>query len=150
MGKKKKKKKPMGWQPPQTIPERIVVEILKKAGFVPIENQRLHGYFPDIRIKNTNLLIEIDGSYHFTPEQILKDETRTERLQREGYTVIRFTNKQVKDAQFIVDSVREALCLPTETKPVKIDQEITVTPIVPYRRKAFTPGRLLKMEHLGI
>lgn len=147
MGKKKKKKKPMGWKPPQTIPERIVASLLRKAGFEVEENQRLHGYFPDIRIKGTPLLIEIDGAYHFTPEQKLKDEARTERLQREGYSVIRFTNRQAKDSEFVLNSVREALCLPTEAKPQKVDTGIALMPIVPYRRKAFAPGRLLRMEY---
>ena len=142
MGKKKKKKR-QGWMPPQTIPERIVVKILNEGGFKTRENSRLHGYYPDIQVQGTTLLIEVDGLYHFTPEQQKKDETRTDNLRREGYTIIRFTNKQVKDAKFILDSVKEALCIPTEASPKKF--ESTETPATPHRRREFAPRRLLSM-----
>lgn len=46
--------------------------------------------FPDLKI-----IIELDGEYHFTPEQQKKDTQRTKDLKRLGYKVYRFSNSQI-------------------------------------------------------
>jgi len=40
-------------------------------------------------------VIEIDGEIHFTPENILYDQFRTEELASLGLKVIRFKNEEV-------------------------------------------------------
>ena len=40
-------------------------------------------------------MIEVDGEYHNTPQQLLDDQLRTESLNRLGFQVIRFSNDQV-------------------------------------------------------
>lgn len=42
-----------------------------------------------------NLVVEIDGSSHDSAKQRKKDDRRTKTLNKWGYKVIRFTNKQV-------------------------------------------------------
>jgi leucyl-tRNA synthetase len=49
----------------------------------------------DFMINEVNLVIEVDGLYHFLKEQELKDHLRTKTLNELGYDVIRFTNEEV-------------------------------------------------------
>jgi len=41
------------------------------------------------------LIIGVDGDYHNTPLQQDEDRVRTQRLQDNGYIVLRFTNEKV-------------------------------------------------------
>jgi very-short-patch-repair endonuclease len=43
------------------------------------------------------LIIEIDGSQHYTPIGKQKDDFRTEILEGYDLKIIRFTNKQIDD-----------------------------------------------------
>jgi very-short-patch-repair endonuclease len=53
-------------------------------------------YILDFLIPKYNLIIEVDGlSTHSTKEQVKKDNLRTKRLVKEGYTILRFWNKQI-------------------------------------------------------
>lgn len=53
-------------------------------------------YILDFLLKESNLVIEIDGiSTHGTKQAESKDRLRTKRLQKLGYRVIRFKNTQV-------------------------------------------------------
>lgn len=45
---------------------------------------------------STGLVIELDGSQHYTPEGIAKDKARTKFLEQYGYTVLRFKNSEVE------------------------------------------------------
>jgi len=135
-------KKVKGWKPVQTTPEKIIAKVLRDAGFNVTQNKRLHGYFPDIRINGTKLLIEVDGLYHFTPEQKEKDRIRTENLEENGYQVIRFTNKEAKQPTFIVNSVKKFLNIP---HPSALPTQATPT-ARKRKTKDFIPGRLLKHE----
>lgn len=45
--------------------------------------------------KRFNTVIEIDGGYHFTEEQSIKDTSRDEYLLQAGYRTIRFANEDV-------------------------------------------------------
>ena len=52
-------------------------------------------YYADISIPSLKLIIEVDGGYHSTPEQQVKDKQRDEAFKSIGYTTLRFTNEQV-------------------------------------------------------
>ncbi len=52
-------------------------------------------FIADFYCHKAKLIIEIDGSQHFTDEGIKKDEFRTEVLKGYDLKVIRFTNLQV-------------------------------------------------------
>lgn len=60
------------------------------------------------------LVIEVDGEYHYEEEQIISDEERTAYLNRCGFRVLRFDNKEVLTD---IDSVLERIS-------VVIDQTI--------------------------
>jgi very-short-patch-repair endonuclease len=55
-------------------------------------------YFADFACYARNLLIEVDGGVHERLEAVqLRDVERQRWLEREGFTVVRFTDRQVAD-----------------------------------------------------
>ncbi|MBR5295770.1 MAG: DUF559 domain-containing protein [Clostridia bacterium] len=52
-------------------------------------------FIADFYCHRANLVIEIDGSQHYTEEGYKKDEFRTEILEGYDLKVIRFTNRQI-------------------------------------------------------
>lgn len=54
-------------------------------------------YIADFVCLEKQLVIEIDGGYHYRGEMPDNDAERTSALNRMGYQVIRFSNKQVMD-----------------------------------------------------
>ena len=71
---------------------------------VKIYRQRvISGFVTDFYCPSAKLVIELDGSQHFTPDGLAYDAGRTEVFNRLGIKVIRFTNYQI-DKEF------EAVC----------------------------------------
>ena len=71
-------------------------------------------FIADFYCHKAKLIIEIDGSQHFTEEGLKKDTFRTEILEGYDLKVIRFTNHQVQTnfrgvCQFIDIVVKAAL-----------------------------------------
>ena len=62
----------------------------------------INNYVADFYCHKAKLVIELDGSQHFTDEGIIYDNERTEILQAYGLTIIRFTNYEIDK---IFDSV---------------------------------------------
>lgn len=69
-------------------------------------------YIPDFTIPikynktKAKLYIEVDGGYHTTKEQQIKDNLRTKRLTKKGNQVLRFTNNEVLNS---LDKVIETI-----------------------------------------
>lgn len=59
-------------------------------------------YIPDFVCLSHNLIIEVDGGYHYVNGQPLNDAERTEYLHQKGFQVIRFTNEEVNTAPEVV------------------------------------------------
>ena len=55
----------------------------------------IDNFIADFYCHKAKLIIEIDGSQHYTEEGRQKDEFRTEILEEYGLTVIRLTNQQI-------------------------------------------------------
>ena len=67
-------------------------------------------YIVDFVCLKHQLVIEVDGGYHLTPEQQKQDRLRTEELQKLGYREIRFTNEEVLFApEAVVAKISSAL-----------------------------------------
>ena len=63
---------------------------------IKFQRQRTIGDFiADFYCQKANLIIEIDGSQHYSEEGIKQDKYRTEVLEQFGLTVIRFSNHQI-------------------------------------------------------
>lgn len=52
-------------------------------------------YIVDFYCHKAKLVVELDGSQHRTPEEMKYDQKRTEFLQSQGLTVLRFSNLDV-------------------------------------------------------
>ena len=64
------------------------------------QRQKTIGQFiADFYCEKAKLVIELDGSQHFTPEGHTYDEARTAAIETVGVTVLRFTNRDI-DREF--------------------------------------------------
>ncbi|MBQ7381149.1 MAG: endonuclease domain-containing protein [Clostridia bacterium] len=84
------------------------------SGYKPrFQRQKtIDNFIADFYCHKAKLVIEIDGSQHYTEEGIQKDEFRTEILEGYDLKVIRFTNWQIntrfKDACDYIDAFVKA------------------------------------------
>lgn len=106
-----------------TEAESIVWEILKSKSIDGHKFRRQHiikDYIVDFVCLYKKIVIEIDGQYHLQDQQIVKDKSRTEDLQRDGFTVIRFTNEEViANTSAVIKNIKKALMeiIPSTNKP---------------------------------
>ncbi len=80
-----------------TEAEKVLWERLKdRENGVCFRRQHIIGdYIVDFVCLKKKLIIEVDGGYHFTPQQQEEDQARSNYLQRNGFRVLRFTNEEV-------------------------------------------------------
>lgn len=91
--------------------ERILFNKLKRTFKNKIKaqqpfliNKKL--YYADIYIPSLKLIIEVDGGYHTTKEQSLRDAQRDADFASIGYTTMRFTNEQVASKEGKKDIIK--------------------------------------------
>ena len=68
----------------------------------PVRFQRqkaIGNYIVDFYCAKAKLVVELDGSQHYEPEAMQKDQERTTFLEKQGLKVLRFTNREI-DLQF--------------------------------------------------
>jgi len=71
-------------------------------------------FIADFYCKDARLVIEVDGSQHYSDEGMKKDQYRTERLEKYNLLVIRITNQQIDKnfygvCSYIDQTVKEIL-----------------------------------------
>lgn len=67
-------------------------------------------YIVDFFFRKSMLIVEIDGGYHTTKEQQLKDVERQDWLEHNDYRVLRFTNVQVLcDIDNVITKIKQHL-----------------------------------------
>ncbi|MEM5364832.1 DUF559 domain-containing protein [Paraburkholderia azotifigens] len=73
------------------------------------DSQKHSRFRVDFLLKDARLIVELDGhAYHSTKEQLEKDAIRQRYLTRAGYSVVRFTGREVnRSAAACVAEVRE-------------------------------------------
>lgn len=85
------------------------------------QSQELGRYFPDIKLHQMPILIEIDSWGHQMPRVVEFDRRRDAALTAAGYRVVRFMNEQVEaDADKLVAQLMETFGLIPEENPVAI------------------------------
>ncbi|WP_417232856.1 endonuclease domain-containing protein [Brevundimonas sp.] len=73
----------------------------------------------DFACHRAKLVIEVDGAVHNLPEVAIRDLERDAWLTGQGYTVLRFTSRQVEnDIETVLDQIRRASPLPLEGEGV--------------------------------
>lgn len=110
-------KAPPGWyreRGQSPIEENFSKELGDLAGAIEMEHwfgdpEKHSRYRVDFLLKDARLVVELDGhDYHSTREQLEKDAVRQRYLSRAGYTVIRFTGREIhRNAAACVSEVRE-------------------------------------------
>jgi very-short-patch-repair endonuclease len=81
-----------------TFPERLLWAKLRnrKLGGWKFRRQHPIGpYFADFACKELMLVVELDGDTHSSPDELAYDKRRTQVLQANSWTVIRFWNGEV-------------------------------------------------------
>lgn len=83
------------------------------------------GYIPDFVCLDAKLIVEVDGGYHSEAEQQSFDALRTEWLNENGYTMLRFSNEEVLEQIDTVKArIEEVLGTPS---PLEREKEGEVT-----------------------
>jgi len=83
----------------QTGAESLLWANLRNRNISNYKFRRQHaigGFIVDFVCLEKNLVIEIDGEYHLNEEQKKYDDLRTQYLEENGFTEVRFTNEQIK------------------------------------------------------
>ncbi len=77
----------------------------------------IHPYFVDFVCREKNLIVELDGSQHNESDVIVRDEKRTEFLEKKSYTVLRFWNAEVmENIEGVIEAIRAKLSLTHSAK----------------------------------
>ena len=67
-------------------------------------------FIPDFICIEKKLIVEVDGEYHLTDEQKELDEIRTKILNEWGYTIVRYSNEEIKTTPHaVIESLRLTL-----------------------------------------
>ncbi|MGA0597249.1 endonuclease domain-containing protein [Enterovirga sp. CN4-39] len=67
-------------------------------------------YFADFCSLKARLIIEVDGNQHGLPAELRRDAVRTLELERQGFTVLRFSNHDVLTClDTVLDTILAAL-----------------------------------------
>ncbi|RKS99272.1 UvrD-helicase domain-containing protein [Flavobacterium sp. 123] len=104
--------KAQGMRKTPTDAEKIVwSELRSKALDYKFRHQHLiNDFIVDFVCLSRKLIIEVDGDYHFTEEQIQLDNERTIILNELGYKVIRFTNNEVlTNINYVLNKIKSEL-----------------------------------------
>jgi type I restriction enzyme, R subunit len=81
-----------------TAAEEALWERLRDRRFRGLKFRRqvtLQGYIADFFCDRLRLVVEVDGGIHATRPRRARDENRDADLLAHGYTVLRFTNREV-------------------------------------------------------
>ncbi|HEX4875633.1 MAG TPA: endonuclease domain-containing protein [Chitinophagaceae bacterium] len=77
-------------------------------GYTFNRQKPLHRYIVDFYCKPLNLVIEVDGQYHYEPQQLVKDKAREKVLQEMGLQFLRFSEQQVRrDMPLVLHTIQQ-------------------------------------------
>ena len=84
----------------ETAAEKKIRQLLEGYSIKHITQKPIYTsdsfYIVDFYLPEINLVVEVDGDYHYTSEQIEKDKAKNEKLLNLGYNVLRFNNKDYR------------------------------------------------------
>ena len=70
-------------------------DFLRKLDITVNRQKVIGNYIVDFCISSANLVIELDGSQHYEPDSKEYDRQRDNFLRSQGYTVLRFLNRDI-------------------------------------------------------
>ena len=86
--------------------KRLWYDYLSKSACRFLRQKVIDDYIVDFYCAKKKLIIELDGSQHYSDKGKLNDRIRTDRIEKRGLTVIRIPNNEI-DSNF--DGVCEYL-----------------------------------------
>ena len=95
-----------------TDAEKVLWEYLRRNALgVRFRRQFIIGDFiTDFACIEKKLVVEVDGLYHLTDEQIEEDRKRTYHISQLGFRVIRFTNEEIMtDINKVIQIIKTSL-----------------------------------------
>ena len=103
----------------QSFAERLLWEALRKRKMNFRRQAPIGRFVADFAHLASRLVIEVDGPFHDLPDRQERDAGRTRWLNAEGYRVIRFPEKRVRDDLMAVveQIVAETAPPPSPTLP---------------------------------
>ena len=122
-----------------TEAEKVLwINLKTKALNLKFRQQHLiEDYIVDFVCLEKKLIIEVDGEYHFTDEQIKLDDERTFVLNKKGYKVIRFKNEEViTNIQIVLNKIKEEL---STLKSYKDENQNNLTTFTHSNNQASSP-----------
>jgi very-short-patch-repair endonuclease len=104
----------MGWgsEPTRSHLERLFLKLIRRAGLpMPEVNAKLGPYTVDVLWRPQRLVVELDGyAFHSSPASFEQDRSRDRYLIGRGFTVLRFTYREVtEEPDIVVADVRTHL-----------------------------------------
>jgi len=99
-----------------TEAESILWNLLKgkQLGYKFRQQHPMDIFIPDFVCIEKRLIIEVDGDYHLTPEQIQLDDAREQKLTDLGYRILRFSNDEViANSDGVIASIKRTLRAPS-------------------------------------
>jgi very-short-patch-repair endonuclease len=99
---------------PQEVKLRVRLRELRALGLHFRRQSPLLSYVVDFECRRARLVVEVDGGQHSDDANLLRDQTRDERLAGAGYQVLRFWNHEIdREIDAVLDTiVRHAKVLP--------------------------------------
>ena len=96
-----------------TDAERLLwnkVRMKQINGYQFYRQKPIGDYIVDFYCPKAKLIIEVDGSHHFSDEVIENDRIRDEVISSLGLTILRFTNVEVMtDIDSVIENVLETM-----------------------------------------
>ena len=74
---------------------RLYAGFLSSLPLTVCRQKIIGNYIVDFLIPSAKLIIEVDGSQHYTEKGMEQDLTRDMYLQAEGYTIARYSNLEI-------------------------------------------------------
>jgi very-short-patch-repair endonuclease len=105
----------------QTEIERRIwrgLRLLRREGLHFRRQAQIGRYYADFACHGVKLVLELDGSHHDEPEQMIYDAERTRFLESVGYRVVRLRNVEANE-EVIADYIRFLLRPPPPTPPLE-------------------------------
>ena len=98
-----------------TSQERKLWDIIRNRQFFGYRFLRQYcigNYIVDFINREKNIILEIDGGQHNHPNDISYDKERTEYLNSQGYTVIRYWNNDIyNNVDGVYTKLKEVFCV---------------------------------------
>jgi very-short-patch-repair endonuclease len=82
----------------------------KKTGYTFNRQFPINNYIVDFICRKLNIIIEIDGSSHFGIEKSEYDYKREQELHKLGFTVMRFSEREVlKETEVVLSKIMDVI-----------------------------------------